>query len=92
MTQRERELDPQLYAYLASFDPQITMSRKEWYVKERAAKDEEKDRILRHFRELPQQLQEKADAADGDVGLVWAAAAASVRRCLDEAEQRLKRR
>ena len=45
----------------------------------------ERERLLSMFASLAGQMDAKADADDGDVGLVWAAAAASIRRVCDEA-------
>ena len=44
----------------------------------------ERERVLEMFTALAKQLDEKADADDGEIGLVWTAAAASVRRVCDE--------
>lgn len=45
----------------------------------------ERERVLALFSSLAEQMDEKADADDGDIGLTWTAAAASVRRVCDEA-------
>lgn len=48
------------------------------------AKKDERERILNAFKSLAAQMDEKADADDTDAGLVWTAAASSVRRVCDE--------
>lgn len=45
----------------------------------------ERERVLGLFAALAKQLDEKADEDDGDIGLVWAAAAACIRRVCEEA-------
>ena len=45
----------------------------------------ERERVVAMFSALASQMEVKADQDDGDIGLVWTAAAASVRRVCDEA-------
>lgn len=45
----------------------------------------ERERILSLFAALAEQMEEKANKDDGDVGLVWTAAASCIRRVCDEA-------
>lgn len=51
------------------------------------ARRSERERILALFAGLAKQMDEKADEDDGDVGLVWTAAASSIRRVCDEAAE-----
>ena len=44
----------------------------------------ERERVLAIFASLAEQMDTKADEDDGDIGLVWTAAAACVRRVCDE--------
>jgi hypothetical protein len=44
----------------------------------------ERERVLAMFAALAQQMDEKADVDDSEIGLVWTAAAASIRRVCDE--------
>jgi hypothetical protein len=46
----------------------------------------ERERVLAMFASLADQMDIKADEDDGDIGLVWTAAAACVRRVCDEAK------
>jgi hypothetical protein len=46
----------------------------------------ERERVLAMFASLAEQMDTKADEDDGDIGLVWTAAAACVRRVCDEAK------
>lgn len=45
----------------------------------------ERERVLSLFASLAEQMDAKADADDSELGLVWTAAAASIRRVCDEA-------
>jgi hypothetical protein len=46
----------------------------------------ERERVLVMFASLAEQMDTKADEDDGDIGLVWTAAAACIRRVCDEAK------
>jgi len=46
----------------------------------------ERERVLAMFDSLANQMDIKAEEDDGDIGLVWTAAAACVRRVCDEAK------
>ena len=46
----------------------------------------ERERVLAMFASLAEQMDTKADEDDGDIGLVWTAAAACIRRVCDEAK------
>jgi hypothetical protein len=49
------------------------------------ARDNERARVVGLFKSLAQQMEAKADQDDDIAGLVWAAAASSIRRVCDEA-------
>jgi hypothetical protein len=49
-----------------------------------------RERVLAHFEWLASEFDKKSEADESETGLVWIAAAASVRRIMDEVRNEVK--